>query len=113
MRILTWLFNLMLFLLALGFALSNTATVELRFLPGDLVWRAPLVVFLLIFLAAGVVLGLLGAVPSLFRQRREIANLTKELRHGARPAPTAPASAPPPAAPAHDGTPGSSLGLGV
>lgn len=109
MRVVTWLFNLMLFLLALGFALSNTATVELRFLPGELLWRAPLVVFLLIFLAAGVVLGLLGAVPSLFRQRREIARLTKELRHAGRPAAPAQAPAPPVADPAS----GASVGLGV
>lgn len=109
MRVVTWLFNLTLFLLALGFALSNTASVELRFLLGDLVWRAPLVVFLLIFLAAGVVLGLFGAVPALFRHRREIARLTKELRHAGRPAP----AAQPPVAPATETAPGSSVGLGI
>ncbi|MCZ7559292.1 MAG: LapA family protein [Burkholderiaceae bacterium] len=112
MRVVTWLFNLMLFLLALGFALSNTATVELRFLPGELVWRAPLVVFLLIFLAAGVVLGLLGAVPSLFRQRREIARLTKELRHAGRPATQAQVPATP-APTVAETVAGSSVGLGV
>ena len=109
MRVVTWLFNLTLFLLALGFALSNTASVELRFLLGDLVWRAPLVVFLLIFLAAGVVLGLLAAVPSLFRHRREIARLTKELRHAGRPAPTVQ----PPVVAAPQTAPGSSVGLGI
>ncbi|MBN9427996.1 MAG: LapA family protein [Burkholderiales bacterium] len=86
MRVVTWLFNLVLFVLALGFALSNTDSIDLRFMPGGLQWRAPLVVFLLIFLAAGVVLGLLAAGPSLFRQRREIARLNKELRHATRPA---------------------------
>ncbi len=111
MRVVTWLFNLLLFLLALGFALSNTATVELRFLPGELVWRAPLVVFLLISLAAGVVLGLLGAAPSLFRQRREITRLTKELRHAGRPATPAPATPPPPSV--AQTASGSSVGLGV
>lgn len=110
MRIVTWLFNLLLFLLALGFALSNTETVELRFIPGDLAWRAPLVVFLLISLVAGVVLGLLGAVPALFRHRREIARLSRELRHAARPAGTVP-QAPPAAVP--EVSPGSSVGLGV
>jgi len=109
MRVVTWLFNLALFLMALGFALSNTASVELRFVLGDLVWRAPLVVFLLIFLTAGVVLGLLAAVPALFRHRREITRLTKELRHAGRPAPAAHA----PATPVADSTPGSSVGLGV
>lgn len=111
MRFLTWLFNLALFVAALGFALSNTGTVELRFLVGELVWRAPLVVFLLVFLVAGVALGLLAAVPSLFRQRREIARLTKELRHAARPPAGAP---PPPAMPAHtEPVPGSPNGLGI
>ncbi|KAA0218751.1 MAG: LapA family protein [Lautropia sp.] len=111
MRVVTWLFNLLLFLLALGFALSNTATVELRFLPGELVWRAPLVVFLLISLAAGVVLGLLGAAPSLFRQRREITRLTKELRHAGRPATQGQATPPPPSV--AQTASGSSVGLGV
>jgi uncharacterized integral membrane protein len=99
MRFLTWLFNLLLFVAALGFALSNTDNVELRFLVGQLSWHAPLVVFLLVFLIAGVVLGLLAAVPSLFRQRREIARLTKALRHAGaaqEPAPSLPASEPVP-----------------
>ncbi len=110
MRFFTWLFNLALFVAALGFALSNTGTVEVRFLVGELVWRAPLVVFLLIFLIAGVVLGLLAAVPALFRQRREIARLTKELRHAGRPAVAASASVP--AAPPET-VPNPATGLGV
>ena len=110
MRVVTWLFNLILFLLALGFALSNTAPAELRFMPGDLVWRAPLVVFLLVFLAAGVVLGLLGAAPTLFRHRREIARLTKALKHAGRPAVAAQAPATPSVP---ESATGSSVGLGV
>ncbi len=107
MRFLTWLFNLLLFVAALGFALSNTDNVELRFLVGQLSWHAPLVVFLLVFLIAGVVLGLLAAVPSLFRQRREIARLTKALRHAA-PVPEA-VSPPPPVEPVTE----PATGLGV
>lgn len=87
MRVISWVFNLVLFLVALGFALSNTGTTELRFLVGDLTWRAPLVIFLLVFFAAGVVVGLIAAVPALFRQRREIGRLTRELRHAAKPEP--------------------------
>ncbi len=109
MRVVTWLFNLILFLLALGFALSNTGSVELRFMFGDLAWRAPLVVFLLVFLLAGVVLGLLAAVPSLYRQRREIARLGTELRHAGRPA-SAPQA---PAAPAGGRSDSAAIGLGV
>jgi putative membrane protein len=85
MRIVSWIFNFLLFLLALGFALSNTGTTELRFLIGDLTWRAPLVIFLLVFFAAGVLVGLLAAVPAAFRQRREIARLNRELRLASRP----------------------------
>ena len=112
MRFLTWLFNLALFVAALGFALSNTASVELRFLVGQLSWHAPLVVFLLIFLIAGVVLGLLAAVPSLFRQRREIARLTRALHHAERAVdePPTPAVA---AASTKEPLPDPATGLGV
>lgn len=114
MRVLTWLFNLVLFVLALGFALSNTATVELRFVFADLTWRAPLVVVLLVFLAAGVALGLLAAVPLLFRHRREITRLTRELRHATRPpSPAPPAQTPPVVAAPAETAPGSAAGLGV
>lgn len=85
MRIVSWIFNFLLFLIALGFALSNTESVDLRFLIGDLSWRAPLVIFLLVFFAAGVIIGLLAAVPAMFRQRREIARLNRELRHASAP----------------------------
>lgn len=84
MRIVTWVFNFLLFLIALGFALSNTGATELRFLIGDLTWHAPLVIFLLVFFAAGVVVGLLAAVPAMFRHRREISRLNRELRHATR-----------------------------
>ncbi len=110
MRFFTWLFNLALFVAALGFALSNTDSVELRFLVGQLSWHAPLVVFLLVFLIAGVVLGLLAAVPSLFRQRREIARLTKALRHAAGPAE---ANAPAPVPVTNEPVPDPATGLGV
>ncbi len=90
MRILSTIFYLLLFVFALGFAISNTGETELRFLIGDFTWRAPLVVFLLVFLAAGVAVGLIAAVPALFRQRREISRLNRELRHAtAAPAPAA------------------------
>ena len=85
MRILSWMFYLLLFVLALGFALSNTDPVELRLFSGYArTWRAPLVVFLLVFMGVGAVLGLLAAVPALFRLRREIAHLKKELRLATR-----------------------------
>jgi uncharacterized integral membrane protein len=80
MRLFSWVLRVILFLAALGFALSNTAATELRFFGFDVNWRAPLVVFLLIFFAAGVALGLLGVVPTLFRQHREVGRLRREVR---------------------------------
>ena len=54
MRIVAWIFRVVLFLAALGFALSNTGITELRFFGVDVVWRAPLVIFLLVFYAGGM-----------------------------------------------------------
>jgi hypothetical protein len=62
----------------MGFALSNTDTATLRFfgIP-QFEWRAPLVLFLLIFFAAGALLGALATVPIVFRQRRELNRLRR------------------------------------
>jgi putative membrane protein len=99
MRLISWLFRILLFVVALGFALSNTGVTELRFFGVELVWRAPLVIFLLVFFAAGALLGLLGVVPTWFRLRREISRLRRELRVAEKAA-GAPPAAPPPDAPA-------------
>ena len=80
MRIIAWIFYAALFVLALAFALLNTEPVDLRLFAGQAPLRAPLVVFLMSFLGLGVALGLIAAVPSLFRQRREISQLRKELK---------------------------------
>lgn len=105
MRIVSWIFRAALFLAALGFALSNTAVTELRFFGVDLVWRAPLVIFLLAFFGAGAALGLLAVVPTLFRQRREIGRLRREVRATARSSPAGSASQPlPDAAPQSAGS---------
>ncbi len=86
MRIISWIFYIALFVLALAFALSNTEPVEVRFFADQGTWRAPLVVVLLSSMAGGVVLGLIACIPTFFRQRREIAGLRKELKTQARPA---------------------------
>ena len=84
MKLIAWTARVLLFLVALGFALSNTGVVELRFFGIDAEWRAPLVIFLLGFFAAGTALGIAGVVPTLFRQRREIGRLRRELAAAAR-----------------------------
>jgi len=80
MRVLTWLLRLALFLVMMGFALSNTDTATLRFfgIP-QFEWRAPLVLFLLVFFAAGTLLGVLAAMPMVLRQRRVAARLRREI----------------------------------
>ncbi|HYF60004.1 MAG TPA: lipopolysaccharide assembly protein LapA domain-containing protein [Burkholderiaceae bacterium] len=80
MRALSWLVRLVLFLVMMGFALSNTDTATLRFfgIP-EFEWRAPLVLLLLAFFAAGTVLGALAAMPLVLRQRRELSRLRREL----------------------------------
>jgi len=84
MKLVAWILRVLLFLVALGFALSNTGVSELRFFGVEIVWRAPLVVFLLGFFVAGVALGIVGVVPTLFRQRREIGRLRRQLQGATR-----------------------------
>ena len=84
MRFLSWLLRAVLFVIALGFALSNTRITELRFFGFDFVWSAPLVVFLLIFFVAGLVVGLVAVVPTWYRQRREISRLRRQVEAAGR-----------------------------
>ncbi|MBK5105377.1 MAG: LapA family protein [Burkholderiales bacterium] len=78
MRILTWILRIILFLALFLLALKNTDTVSLQ-LYFDRVWQAPLILVLLVFFAAGAVMGVLATLGTVFRQRREIARLRREL----------------------------------
>jgi lipopolysaccharide assembly protein A len=82
MRVLTWTLRIILFLALFLLALKNTDTVTLR-LYFEQVWQAPLILVLLVFFAAGAVVGVLATLTTVFRQRREIARLQREL--GSRP----------------------------
>jgi len=79
MRIVTWTAWLLLFILLLAFAAKNTESVALRFY-FDLVWQAPLVLLLFAFFAGGAGLGLVAALGSVLRQRREVMRLRREAR---------------------------------
>ncbi len=76
------------FLVLLGFAVKNTEGVVVHYFLG-LEWQAPLVFVLLVFFAAGVVLGVTASLAILVRQRREILGLKRELR-GLTRSPVAP-----------------------
>lgn len=79
MRYLSLMFGLLLFLLALGFAIKNSDPVTLSYYLGYQ-WQAPLVLVLLVFLSAGVAIGVGATLGFVFRQRREILLLKRELR---------------------------------
>jgi putative membrane protein len=84
MRYLSWFLGLVLFLLALGFAVKNSELITVRYYLGYQ-WQAPLALVALIFLGAGAVLGVVASLGFVFRQRREILALKRELRQKARP----------------------------
>lgn len=79
MRYLSWLLGITLFVLALGFAIKNSDPVTLNYYLG-FQWQAPLVLMLLVFLGAGMAIGVAATLGFVFRQRREILLLKRELR---------------------------------
>lgn len=79
MNYLLWFVRLVVFLIVLGFALKNTDPVAVRFYLGSQ-WEAPLVLVLLVAFIAGAAGGVLASLGVIFRKRREIAGLRKQLR---------------------------------
>jgi putative membrane protein len=96
MRVIAWFVRVGLFLVMMGFALSNTETTTLRFfgIP-QFEWRAPFVLFLLVFFAGGALMGVLSVVPKVLRQRREMGRLRRELAANAVARATAEVVVPP------------------
>jgi putative membrane protein len=77
MDLLGWLLRLVFFVLALWFALQNTAPVELHFTSTRSFSDVPLVVVILTCFIAGAVAGVVALVPHLLRQRRRITALSR------------------------------------
>ena len=96
MRYLLWLLKFALFVLILSFAVKNTDTVWVRYYLGY-EWQAPLVLVLLVFFCLGAAVGIVASLVHLFRQRREIVALKRELgvqgRAGGGPPPVNPSDA--------------------
>jgi len=84
MRYLSWVLRTVLFLLLLGFAIKNSDLVTLRYYLGY-EWQAPLVLIILLFLLFGVVIGVAANLGFVFKQKREILGLKKELRLKSHP----------------------------
>ena len=79
MRYLSWAFRILAFVLLLGFALKNSDPVTVRFYPGAQ-WEASLALVVLVFFVVGVAAGVMACFAFIYRQRREILQLRKELR---------------------------------
>ncbi len=69
---------LALFVVLLVFAIGNSGLVNIKFLTYER--TAPLVLVLFFFLIIGVVVGLLALTGPLFRQRRHIQQLKRDIR---------------------------------
>ena len=79
LRYLSWFLNAALVSLFLLFAVKNSDPVTLRFLLGQS-WQMPLVLLLFLFFCLGSLIGVLACMGRLFRGRREILSLKRELR---------------------------------
>ena len=84
MRYVLWLLKFALFALVLTFAVKNTDSVAVRYFLGY-EWRAPLIFVLLVAFCAGAAFGVLSTLGQIFRQRREISTLRRELSTPATP----------------------------
>ncbi|HEX2828786.1 MAG TPA: LapA family protein [Burkholderiales bacterium] len=89
MRYVLWVVKLLLFVVALTFAIKNTDPVSVRYFLGQ-EWRAPLIFVLLVFFCLGAALGLSAALVQIMRQRREISRLTREIQGRGVATPPAP-----------------------
>lgn len=78
MRYISWLFQMLIFIILLGFALKNGQPVTLHYFFGY-EWQSTLVIVSLLFFAVGAGLGILATLGIWFRQRREISRLKREI----------------------------------
>ena len=77
MRAVLWACRIVIFLFLLVFALKNADPVSVRFF-FDSTWQAPLIIIVLAFFAAGVALGVLSLLGTVFGLRREVSRLKRE-----------------------------------
>jgi len=76
MQALVWIVRFLIVVILVWFAVKNSTEVTLRgFL--DQEYKAPLIFVMLVVFVGGVVIGLLAWIPTVVRQRREIARLKR------------------------------------
>jgi uncharacterized integral membrane protein len=106
MQAIVWIVRFVIVVVLVWFAVKNAQVITLHGLPEQQL-RAPLVFVLLVAFVAGAVIGLLAWIPTVVRQRREIARLKRAAERQAAlaaisPPPSPPAQAPPPVPSASD-----------
>lgn len=79
MRIFSWLWRFITFIVLLGFAVKNNQPVTLRYF-FEMEWHTSLVIVLLLFFTAGVAIGVLAMLFNLLQERKEITALKREIR---------------------------------
>jgi len=77
MQALVWILRLLIVVVLVWFAVKNAQVVTLYGLP-EQSWQAPLVFVLLVAFVAGVLIGLLAWLPTVFRLRREVSRLERK-----------------------------------
>ncbi len=75
MKYLTWLLKAAIFFTLFAFALNNQQTAEVKFFFGT-VWRAPMVLIVLVAFATGLALGVFVMVPRWWKRRHSAARPT-------------------------------------
>jgi putative membrane protein len=76
MQALAWILRFLIVVILVWFAIKNADPVAVKGFPGQ-AWEAPLAFVLLVVFVAGVVIGLLAWIPTVVRQRREIARINR------------------------------------
>ena len=76
MQAIVWILRFAIVVVLVWFAVKNAQEVTLYGLPEQTL-KAPLVFVLLVVFVAGVIIGLLAWVPTVIRQRREIARMRR------------------------------------
>jgi len=76
MQALVWILRFFIVVILVWFAVKNSQLVGIHGFP-DQKWEAPLAFVLLVAFVSGVVIGLLAWIPTVMRQRREIARVTR------------------------------------
>jgi uncharacterized integral membrane protein len=79
MRYLRGIVWLLVFVVLLGFGFKNTDPITVHYFLGW-EWRAPLSLVLFVVFVAGAGLGVLAGAAWLYRHRREVVQLRRELR---------------------------------